>query len=257
MRTAKLWTFMIICVYIYCIPKDPIIGIQQNRSARDLCTCHSPIGGLCNALISMTVFFFLPATADNYKPSCCTIGISQSNLVRQMEGDVSNEEPILAPAAACLYRRRSFAQTLRFNDSISTFLLFHTNVCKLRFRAKAESVELQLRSCFDLLLKIWSEQSWWIPCLWSHWPCAQERKKWEMDGYAKGAPWFTLDAKFFGIQTHGNLFLKFKLGVADVGSNKNASTSQVCTGSASATSDRLRHSFKHDICRVRLFYREI
>ena len=56
--------------------------------------------------------FFPPAPAGNYKPSCCTIGMLQSNLVRQMEGDVSNEEPILAPAAACLYRRRSFAQTL-------------------------------------------------------------------------------------------------------------------------------------------------
>ena len=49
-----------------------------------------------------------------YKPSCCTIGMPQSNLVRQMDGDVNNEEPILAPAAACLYRRRSFAQTLRW-----------------------------------------------------------------------------------------------------------------------------------------------
>ena len=40
--------------------------------------------------------------AEIYNPSCCTIGMSQSNLVWEMDGDVSNEEPILAPAAACL-----------------------------------------------------------------------------------------------------------------------------------------------------------
>ena len=61
--------------------------------------------------VTLYACFFSPA--DNYKPSCCTIGMSQSNIVRQMDGDVSNEEPILAPAAACLYKRRSFAQTLR------------------------------------------------------------------------------------------------------------------------------------------------
>ena len=60
-----------------------------------------------------------------------------------MEGDVSNEEPILAPAAACLYRRRSFAQTLRWFLSqmywwLWTIFFFFTNnalpyedICKL------------------------------------------------------------------------------------------------------------------------------
>ena len=38
-----------------------------------------------------------------YKPTCCTIGTPQSNLVRQMDGDVNNEEPILAPLRlACI-----------------------------------------------------------------------------------------------------------------------------------------------------------
>ena len=43
------------------------------------------------AVLQYIYYSFSPATADIYKPSCCTIGISQSNLVRQMEGDVSNE----------------------------------------------------------------------------------------------------------------------------------------------------------------------
>lgn len=98
MRTAKLWTFMIICVYIYCIPKDLIIGIQQNRSARDLCTCHSPIGGLCNALISMTVFrhfYYSIQISANYvsepKPSLLTFSYARASIF-YWKSEVNNHD---------------------------------------------------------------------------------------------------------------------------------------------------------------------
>ena len=57
--------------------------VDQGQNIKHLLTCYDNV--------NKQHVFFSPATADNYKPSCCTIGISQSNLVRQMEGDVSNE----------------------------------------------------------------------------------------------------------------------------------------------------------------------
>jgi len=65
--------------------KNPTAGTQGTTSVTFL-ESHGFCGvmgdtGAPQSRNKHVFFCFPPAPADNYKPSCCTIGISQSNLV--------------------------------------------------------------------------------------------------------------------------------------------------------------------------------